>query len=235
MRSHFLRAVQKLPPVDNPFTLVGSSTVGTATSGATISATIPAGRMAGDFILIVHAARSTTDLNMSLSDPSYTTVADLYADDNGDTNLGVHWKISDGTETTVALPGGAEFTLATCSVQVWRGVDLSSPLDVAPTTATGINSGIAVSPAIITGTADALVLGTASVMTGTRTTIVTPPPGFSDLSAGTTASGSIIPRAAVASKLALVTGSTPGGSWSISGGDSILYSWCACTIALRPA
>ena len=235
MRSHFLRAAQKVAPVVNPFTLVGSSTVGTATSGGTISATIPAGRTLGDLILVVHAARSTSDLNMSLADPSYTTIADLYADDSSDSNLGVHWKISNGTETTLALPGGTGFISQTCSVQVWRGADLVSPLDVTPTTATGIGTGIAVSPSITTVTDDALVLLAASVLTGNSATIVTPPSGFTDLTVAATPSGSIITRASVASKLAISAGLIASGSWSVSTSDNTAYSWCACTLALRPA
>lgn len=235
MRSHFLRAAQKVAPVVSPFTLVGSSTVGTATSGGTISATIPAGRQVGDFILVVHAARSSADLNMSLADPTYTTIADLYANDNQDSNLGVHWKISNGTETTLALPGGTGFISQTCSVQVWRGADLVSPLDVTPVTATGIDTGIAVSPSIITVTDDALVLLAASVMTANISTVVTQPSGFTDLTVAAPPSGSIIARASIASKLTTPAGLVSGGPWSVSGGNSNFYSWCACTLALRPA
>jgi hypothetical protein len=235
MRSHFLRAAQTDSGPASPFTLIGSSTVGTATSGGTITATIPAGRMAGDFILVVHAARSSADLNMSLTDPAYTKIADLYANDTVDSNLGVHWKISNGTEAALSLPGGAGFTNATCSVQVWRGVDLVSPLDVTPTTATGIDAGIAVNPPITTVTDGALVLVAASVMTGTSAAVVTQPSGFADLTVATTPGGSIITRASVASKLTASAGLVLGGSWSASGGDSALYSWCACTLAIRPA
>lgn len=234
MRSHFLRAAQKSAPVVSPFTLVGSSTVGTTTSGATISATIPAARQVGDLILVVHAARSYADLNMSLADPTYTTIADLYANDTIDANLGVHWKISDGTETTLALPGGTS-SLQTCSVQVWRGVNLVSPLDVTPVTATGINTGIAVSPSIITATDDALVLIAASVLTGSSATVVTQPSGFTDLTVAATPSGSIITRASIASKLATSAGVVSGGSWAVSTADNTGYSWCACTLALRLA
>lgn len=235
MRSHFLRAAQKVAPVVNPFTLVGSSTVGTATSGDTISATIPAGRQVGDLILVVHAARSSADLNMSLADPTYTTIADLYANDTIDANLGVHWKISNGTETTLALPGGTGFTSQTCSVQVWRGADTSSPLDSTPATATGTNSGVATSPSISTITANSLVLVTACVMTGSYATVVTQPSGFTDLTVAATPSGSIITRASIASKLATSAGVVSGGSWAVSTADNTGYSWCACTLALRPA
>lgn len=236
MRSHFLRAAQKAGDApDSPFMLVGSSTVGTATSGGTITAQIPDGTAAGDFILVVHAARSTSDLNMSLADPTYTTIADLYANDNFDSNLGVHWKISNGTEATLALPGGTGFTLQTCSVQVWRGADLVSPLDVTPVTATGIDTGIAVSPSIITVTDDALVLLAASVMTASITTVVTQPSGFTDLTVAATPSGSIITRASIASKPTTPAGLVSGGSWSVSGSSSSFYSWAACTLALRPA
>lgn len=236
MRSHFLRVAQKGgTPVVNPFTLVGSSTVGTSTSAGTISATIPSGRMIGDFILVVHAARSGSDLNMSLADPTYTTIADLYANHTIDANLGVHWKISNGTETTLALPGGTGVTLQTCSVQVWRGVNLVSPLDVTPTTAISTNSGLAVNPSITVVTDDSLVLLAASVMTNNNLSIVTQPPGFTDLTVAATPSGSVITRASVASKLAATAGLASGGPWAMSSADNTAYSWCACTLALRPA
>lgn len=237
MRSHFMRAAQKAGGTPgSPFTLVGSSTVGTATSGGTITAQIPDGTAAGDLILVVHAVRSTTDLNMSLADLTYTKIADLYADDGtADSNLGVHWKISNGTEATLNLPGGTGFTLQTCSVQVWRGATLVSPLDVTPTTATGIDTGIAVSPSITTVTDNALVLIAAGVMTATRTAVVTQPSGFTDLTVAAPPSGSIIARASIASKPTTLAGLVSGGSWSVSSGDSSFYSWAACTIALRPA
>lgn len=235
MRSHFLRAAQKVAPVVSPFTLVGSSTVGIATSGGTISATIPSGRMIGDLILVVHAVRSATDLNMSLADLTYTKIADLYANDSIDSNLGVHWKISNGTETTLALPGGTGFTSQTCSVQVWRGVNLVSPLDVTPTTAISTNSGLAVNPSITVVTDDSLVLLSASVMTNNNLSIVTQPPGFTDLTVAATPSGSIITRASIASKIVTSAGVVSGGSWAVSAADNTGYSWCACTLALRPA
>lgn len=234
MRSHFLRAAQKAAPVVNPFTLVASSTVGTATSDGTISATIPAGRQVGDLILVVHAARSTTDLNMSLADPTYTTIADLYANDSFDSNLGVHWKISNGTETTLALPGGGGFTLQTCSVQVWRGVDAVSPLDVPAVFAVGTNSGRAINPPISTLTAGCLIICAAANISSTGNNLVTPPSGFTDKTVAEQTGATTITRASMASAFSASAGAVEAGGW-VTVGDSTSYSWCACTLALRPA
>jgi hypothetical protein len=237
MRSHFLRAAQQVGSgPENPFTLVGSSTVGNSTSGGTITATIPAGRMAGDFILVVHAARSAANLNMLLADPTYTTIADLYSDVSGsvDANLGVHWKISNGTETTLALPGGTGFTSAACSVQVWRGADLASPLDVMQVAATGISTGKAVNPGITTVTDGCLVLAAATNFTVIPGIVVSPPLEYTNATVSSPPSGTLVPRASIASKFSGSAGATSGGVWVI-GSDSPSYSWCACTLALRPA
>lgn len=235
MRSHFLRAAQKAGDTpESPFMLVGSSTVGTATSGGTITAQIPNGTEAGDFILVVHSARSTSDLNMSLSDLSYTTVADLYANDTYDANLGVHWKISNGTETTLDLPGGTGFIAAACAVQVWRGVDTTSPLDVTPSTATGIDTWKAVNPGITTVTPGSLVVVTASMITLQFSNALFPPAGYDNELVASPVSGFSVARAAVASKYSPSAGALLAGAWS-SPNDGAQYSWCACTLALRPA
>lgn len=236
MRSRFLRAVQPAGAApDNPFTLVGSSTVGTATSGTTISVDIPDGTAAGDFILVVHAARSSADLNMQLSDASYTTIADLYANDSFDSNLGVHWKIADGTETSLSLPGGAGFIVATCAVQVFRGVNQSSPLDAAPVTSVGINDGQAVNPGITAASTGCLIIAAAAVMTGSGDVMVTPPDGFLAEDIAPYYEGSSFPtRAAIASKEVSAAGFAGGGVWSHAF-TSTLQSWTACTLALRPA
>lgn len=236
MRSHFLRAAQKAGGTpENPFVLVGSSTVGTATSGATISVDIPDGTAAGDFILVVHAARSTSDLDMTLADGSYAKIADLYSNDTFDANLGVHWKISDGTEVSLALPGGAGFVVATCSVQVWRGADQSTPLDVVSVTSTGTNTGLAVNSSISTVSDGCVVLAAAAVMTGSSDTVITQPDGFLDATIAAYPAGASVPtRAAVASKPAPSAGLSAGGQWTHAF-SSGLYSWCACTLALRPA
>lgn len=235
MRSHFLRAAQKTGDTpESPFTLVGSSTVGTATSEGTITAQIPDGTAAGDFILVVHAVYSTSDLNMSLADLSYTMIADLYANDTYDANLGVHWKISDGTETTLALPGGAGFRTASCSVQVWRGVDATSPLDVSPTTSTGIDTWKAVNPGITTVTPGSLVVLTAGMITGQFSNVLSPPAGYDNDVVAAPPSGFSSARAAVASKYSPSVGALSAGAWS-SLSTGAQYSWCACTLALRPA
>lgn len=233
MRSHFLRATQKAGGApDSPFELVGQSTAGTSTSGATISATIPDGTQAGDFILVVHTAYAITDLDMSLSDTSYNKAADLYANNTYDANLGVHWKISDGTEAAIALPGGEGFRTAACAVQVWRGVDPMHPLDVPPVTATGVATWKAVSPDISTITPGSLVVLSVGVTISSSATLIAPS-GFSN-EVIYNSGGTISARSGMASKYSPQSGVSLGGQWDSSSVGS-QFSWAACTLALRPA
>lgn len=233
MRSHFLRAAQKAGDApDSPFELVGQSTVGTSTSGATISAAIPDGTQAGDFILVVHTAYAITALDMSLSDISYNKAAELYANNTYDSNLGVHWKISDGTEDIIALPGGSGFRTASCAIQVWRGIDPAHPLDVAPVSDAGAGTWKAISPGISTVTPGALVVLSAGVTISSAATLVAPS-GFSDETIYNSG-GTISARSAIASKYSPQSGVSLGGQWESSTSGS-QFSWCACTLALRPA
>lgn len=130
-------------PADNDFIIV-SRVIGTLDVDQTINITAPSG--------------------------TYTTRADLYQNDSGDCNLHVatkHAVASTDTQVTIAATGSTSNEGA-YEIEIWSGVDTTTPMDVAVTTAGGINGGQPNPPSITPTTADTvvIVIGAAAVLTG---------------------------------------------------------------------
>lgn len=199
----------------------------TGGSGSSVSA--------GDFVLVTvclaHADdASTADLVTS----GYTALTQLNADDTRDTALQVHYKFMGGTPDTdvvIARSGDIENSIA-WTVQVFAGVDTTSPMDVTAVPATGIDTGLADPAAITPSTAGAwIVICAGNNHSGTDT--FTWSADFEDT---LTAAASDTQDAKVGS--AYYTGWTSGAynpAATTTGGNLTSGSWCAYTLALRPA
>lgn len=117
----------------------------------------------GDYVLFTYGKESSSDQTLSMSTAGYSklTDPDLYGNDSIDVNLAVFSKFmgpSPDTTAVAANPTTASAWAAAFSVQVWRGVDPITPLDVALTTATGGNSGHPNPPAITPSTLGAVIV-----------------------------------------------------------------------------
>jgi hypothetical protein len=185
----------------------------------------------GDFVVAM--ALSVRGSDMDLSASGYTQIAELHADDNVDTNLYVGRKFMGGSPDSSVTFSSDITNLFVLGVSVWRGVDPTTPLDVTPVTATGINSGIPNPPAITPVTAGSRII----VIGGS-------PRGTNDLTqAGSelanfmsdTATGGSIHHLAFGHYDDWVSGSFDPTAFQIDGSDSTSHSWAAATIALRPA
>lgn len=123
-----------------------------SSNGEDVTVTLPGGMQQNDLVLIAYAIGDDDAINhnMSMATAGYTEIADLYADDGDEANLGVYRKFMGATPDTTATANGLGLgdssTAAVC--MVFRGVDTTTPLDVTPTTATGLNTSNANPPSL---------------------------------------------------------------------------------------
>ncbi len=195
---------------------------------------------AGDLVIGVFASSApTTDVTLSISDgtTAYTLIgSELYSDDSLDINLRAAYKImSSSPDANIVFgPVGDNAGSGAFVVYVFSGVDQSTPMDVAATTATGINGGNADPPSITPSTAGARIV---AVGAGCGALGNTGDFSSSDLSKFVVASkGSVTDYCARVGVGQHVWTSGAFNPAAFTGGDaSSVVSWAAITFALRPA
>lgn len=235
----------------NEITFVGSQAVSNATASTpyTISTTGLSGGVdtqvrVGDFCIILTGNAGNTDNTPGVLDATFTwtEAAELYAD--GTTN-DVNASLSYAVATTTP-PSTFDINTATTSTSfskisilyVFRGVNTSTPLDVAVTTATGTGNYVADPPAITPVTAGACVVVAGFGSMGSANTAT-----YTAVSSGYTRMRAVNQTTAITSRALAAMGHkllvTPGvsenpGAFTASGSNSV-SGWAAFTIALRPA
>jgi len=119
---------------------------------------------AGDIVVVNYGTGATATEAIAIETPGYTSVAALNASASAHTNQVVGYKIMGGTpDTTVQVSQTFNTTWAAAvSISVWRGVNATSPLDVATVTATGTADQCADPPAITASSIGAVVLACAA-------------------------------------------------------------------------
>lgn len=198
---------------------------------------------AGDLVIVVTGWSHNADGNPGVNTAGYTEVADLYANDGRDANLAVAWKIMGATPDTlvnVNANNSTSYSNVTL-VHAWRGVDQTTPMESTPTTATGISGASLDGPAIsgtnIYSVVLSCVLGTIGNGSGAPPQL-SEPVGYSNLEAnGARGSAYYGVQAAIAAQK-MMSGSfteNPGAWGSWWGLSDPSDSWCAVTLALRPA
>ena len=221
-------------------TLVGNVTNTFVNSGLSLSLTGLTGGsdsapIAGDIVVIISGAPETADTNVSITTSGYTN-QELYANDTRDANGVFAYKIMGGTpDTTVAIPATSASTVRGSVVaRVYRGVDQTTPIDVAVTTATGANGDRANSPSItpVTAGAKILALGFATNPASTSGT-ATGPANMADF---ITVVGSGSGRSSIAGMASQdwTSGAFDPAAWTATTNNAN-DSWVAFTVALRPA
>ena len=209
-------------------------------SGANATLTLPGPPIADDLVIVSFAIGDNdgNDFNMAMVTTGYTEVADLHAENTQDCDLGVFWKVMSGTPDTTAevdgLGGVDASVVAVC--MVFRGVDTGTPMDVTPTTVTGISSANADPSSIDHNNPSGVwtVLAAAAAHTGTTGSFVFPTGYTTDaIDQWSDDTGSDI-------TVGMGYNTSPAdpedpGLLDHSKADNAAYSWCACTIALRPA
>lgn len=185
-----------------------------------------------DIVIVSYGVGSTVNATIGVNTAGYTEIAELYVSDTYDANLSVSYKVMGATpDTSVDISAtGLNSDGGYVVIQVFRGIDTTTPMDVTAATATGGNSGIP-NPAAITPTtvgAEIVVIG-ATASTG-----------------GVTYTAAYLTNFLTASNTAATNDITVGAGWVdwTSGaydpaaftvtGSANTQSWAAVTLALRP-
>jgi len=216
--------------VASDITYVGSVT-GTA-ANADFTLTFP--EIAENDIVVVGVVWSdTADVTPGVNTAGYTEVAELYANDNYDCNLSVSYKrMGASPDAAVSIDGNHGIGEGTAAVAyILRGVDTTTALDVAVTTATGTDTAIPDPPSITPLSSGAFLVIVGGSTGVTLDNAVTPPSGFTN-GVQAVIADSLDASVVMASKTA-AGGAEDPGVWTDWGTDATSSSWCAVTMALR--
>jgi VCBS repeat-containing protein len=231
--------------VTPPLTGQGIEFVGaTAVQGqkANYAVPMPTGAQPGDLVIVMSGSIATVDYNIGVVAPSgYTELADLYANDSYDTNMTASYKILGAVpETEVIVNGsiGHDIWGSGAIAMLWRGVDQTSPMDVTHTAGGGGNSSNANPPAITPLTPGSVVVAMGAWYSPSPNATTTGfPTGYEN-----TVTVSHIPPLAGAQPFSIAacskvwSGDGPEDPANFTDASSnTMSSWCAITVALRPA
>jgi hypothetical protein len=208
------------------------------TSDVTISLTSLTGGLASepaadDLVIVYFGTGSTADRNLVVS--GYTEIIELFANSTFDTNLVVAIKFMGVTpDTSFTLTGGTlnNADAGAVAVQVWRGVNQTTPLDVTETTSAGSGSVRPDPPAITPVTNGAIIVagGAGAHNQGIQTY------SGSNLTNVISAGGDDTNDVTIGLGYHVWTsGSFNPTTFTFSGGNSSSYSAASVTLALRPA
>lgn len=234
-----------------PPTFVGSkATFSTASGSASISLTdlldstgATATLLQDDFVIIAFENTSTTGSDIDFTPASgWTEEADLFGNDTQKCNLAVWSKFMGASpDTSVTIPTVGSTLPTSVVVHAFRGVSTSTPRDVPNVTATGINSSLPNPGAITPVTGGTVIYVAAGAGDAGFDGHVFTNPG--DLSTTTNHFNSDRHGGATTSSVVgagFVTWSGSGAfdpaQWTGNAvANSAVSSWCALTMALRPA
>lgn len=202
--------------------------------------TFPGGILQNDLVIVAYAIGDNDNLNfdMAVVTAGYTEVADLFADDTQECNLGVFWKVMGATpDTSVTVDGlGGTDAAVAAVVMIFRGVNTTTPMDVTPTTATAINTMHPNPPSIDHLNPSGLwtVIAGASGHTLAGTGTYTFPTGYTTDAIDRGADDTSDVTVGMGYRTNPADPEDPG-VMTHSGTDSTAFAWCATTLALRPA
>src|SRR3990167_8173568 len=231
---------------------VGGRTAGFA--GTTSAQTVSLGSLtggdtgdftpqAGDLVIVTYAVGSTSNETLQINTPggggAYTLIgAEMQQADTFDANQRTAYKFMGGTpDTQVVLTetnggSGSTSNAGRYTIDVFRGVDPTTPLDVAAVTAGGISSSN-VDPGSITPiTTGAWIYIAGMAASGTGSTMTAS--GLTDVKAGSTADTN---DASILSgiKINWVSGAFDHGVFGSVPSGTTANSWTCISVALRPA
>lgn len=201
---------------------------------------IASGVSNGDYVVYVGVKPLTSDGAYGTYGPDdgstiYSTIADLYANDNQDTNLFIGGKVVSGDTSLRSYLGGGGFGGA-YAIKVFRNVDQTTPLDVTTVTTTGTNQSTTTPPAITPATPGAWILCVGACgVTGTSGSYSAPSDLEQFVSNGEDDGSSRYCAYGFGYKDDWASGAFTPSTWSYSLATAVTHSWAAATFALRPA
>jgi hypothetical protein len=216
-----------------------ASTSAAAANGSDATLTLSGlGLQQNDLVIVAYGIgdNDNVDFNMAMVSAGWTEIADLFANDTQDANLGVYWKIMPATPDTSAVVDGQGGTDAAVSavMMAFRGVDPTNPFDVASTTATGIDSGNADPPSIDHNNPSGVwtVIAAATGHTGGATATYTFPTGYTTNAVQRSADDTSDVTVGLGYR---TNPSDPEDPAAFTHSQvSTNNAWCAVTMALRP-
>ncbi len=191
-----------------------------------------------DLVLVLNFISSDADINAGVTTAGYTEASEQYFDQSGgvtpqDTNSSISYKVmASSPDSTVECAGtGGSPGVSLCAVQVFRGVDVSNPMDVTPVEfVTGTDT---IDPPAITPVTEGALIVAAGGIAG-RQYALTPPTGFTNQLNFESIEASYSATAALSSKT-WSSGSEDPDAYSAVAGGIVNPSASAVTLALRPA
>ena len=158
--------------------------------------------------------------------------ADLFISSTNSTNLGVFYKRLTAVDATATVNFTSTTNSAGAFVYVWRGINVATPLAGTTTTATAVDSAQPDAPSITTTASNAIVIaigaGSGNLFSVSDLSVPSGMTNFEGFRIGTslaTGIASVVVPAAGAYNPAAFGG----------GGVAAGQSYCAVTMALRPA
>lgn len=209
--------------------IIGTPQTGTAINGGDVTLTFST-TPSKDDIAVVFAGSSNWDDNpVGISTTGYIEIASFTASSSGRASIGAFYKrMGASPDSTVTCTGdGHSFTATAGIAYILRGVDVTTALDVAATTA-GETLGVPTAPAITTVTNGAwVVIGAGNGGLDTSPGTVSGYSNHYNAAANDTVDASF---ATATKEIASFGTETPGawGSWSTG-------YYYAITIAFRPS
>lgn len=192
-----------------------------------------------DFVVVAVSASSAgggSDLDITMSSAGWTEDQDLFANSTSDANLAVYYKkmgSSPDTSFQLSIPASANHSY-TVGVKVFRGVDTTTPLDVATTTSTGTTT-VLVDPPAANAPSSAsnllLLIGGGAHTGGTRTFSASYLSSFLSVGQDNTSGDATLGMG----YLKNIYTAYNGAAWTFSTSDNATYSYCAAALVLRAA
>lgn len=211
------------------WTKVGESTFTVAGGASTETKTLP-GTPATDDIVIIALA---SDGDLSADGPSTADYVVIDAPVSAVPGVWFGYKIMGGTPDTQVVVQQRATNIQAGILQVWRGVDTTTPIDATRTTTAGA-SGMPNPPSYNPVTNGVLILAVGMLDDDDTAGTVTAPANYTNLVAADTGQASTAAGATamIASReLVTVSGAEDPAAFGGSGSDA----WTSYTVGLRPA
>lgn len=190
-----------------------------------------------DVIYVCMGVGNTSDYNPDVgSGTGWSELANLYANGTSyDANLSLNRKVMGSTpDTSVLITGGTGSNAAAgvFLVDVWSGLDTTTPEDVTTTTATGTGTGRPDPPSITPTTTDADVVVMGVGAAGTGAAFTQSGSELTDFLSENQADS--VDIAGGIGHFEWTSGAFDPVGWT-GGSTNALNSWAAVSIALRPS
>jgi len=212
---------------------------GSNINGADVTVTLPTNMVEGDLVIFAYEEAGTlSNLDLSMDTADYTEVADLFADDTLDANVGVYYKFMGATPDTTAVANGSGAAAdgLAAVVHVYRGVQLvanGGPFDTTTATTTGTSTILADPPSIDwSGSAGRVAVIAVGGTSASNTGAFGKPANYSDF-IGALGNDTNDAHVALGVNYAPADPENPAAV-TFTAADNTSYSYGAATMILRP-